>query len=172
MHPISISPIPLGGLTSFFTNFNFTQDSQNLQNYIDLVQETSHCYQSIIHEAYSLIEEESFGFISLRTTYDDIDGVPGVLVEFLYLKEKYRSNTEEFSQIKYSFLLLDYIIEVAIKVQRQVAINHVYLVPINDKVRDVYKAYGFENIPNSGQNEYEDYMVFNLLEEDPTLLEW
>lgn len=168
MHPISIFPLSIGELASFFTQFDFTQESKNLQDYIGLVQETSYCYQSIIHGAYNLIEEDPFGFISLCT--DDIDGVPGVLVEFLYLKKKYRSNTEEFSQVKYSFLLLDYIIEVAIQIQMQVAINHVYLVPINDKVRDVYKAYGFENIPNSGRNEYEDYMVFNLLEEDPTLL--
>ncbi|MCX6073750.1 MAG: hypothetical protein NTY39_05470 [Campylobacterales bacterium] len=29
--------------------------------------------------------------------------------------------------------------------------------------------YGFENIPNSGKNAFEDYMVFNLLPNDPTI---
>ena len=42
--------------------------------------------------------------------------------------------------------------------------------PISDKMRAIYNEYGFVNIPGSGRNEYEDYMVFNLLDEDPTLL--
>ena len=34
----------------------------------------------------------------------------------------------------------------------------------------VNQDYGFENIPDSGTNQWEDYMVFNLLDEDPTIL--
>ena len=37
-------------------------------------------------------------------------------------------------------------------------------------MRAVYSEYGFVNIPSSGKNEYEDYMAFNLLDEDPTLI--
>jgi len=73
------------------------------------------------------------------------------------------------TQLKYSYVLLDYIIEEALKIQKIVAVNHVYLVPINDNVRKVYEDYGFENIPGSGNNPYEDYMVFNLLDEDITI---
>jgi hypothetical protein len=124
----------------------------------------------IIYEGYDLVKEDTFGFFALKTTHDDIDNVPGILVELLYLKSEYRSKIEEFSNTKYSFLLLDYVINVAIDIQKLVAINHVYLVPISDKMRSIYNEYGFVNIPGSGKNKYEDYMVFNLLDEDPTLL--
>ena len=40
----------------------------------------------------------------------------------------------------------------------------------SNKMRSIYNEYGFVNIPGSGKNEFEDYMVFNLLDEDPTLL--
>ena len=109
-------------------------------------------------------------FFALKTTHDNIDNVLGIIVEFLYLKSKDRSKIEEFSNTKYSFLLLDYVMNVAIDIQKLVTINHVYLVPISDKIRIIYNEYGFVNIPGSGKNEYEDYMVFNLLDEDPTLL--
>ncbi len=112
-------------------------------------------------------EEEVFGFVSLKLTKDDVDDVLGVLVDFLYVKKDYRKKIEEFSGIKYSYLMLDYVIETALMIQKLVAINHVYLVPISEEVRVVYQDYGFENIPGSGTNQWEDYMVFNLLDEDP-----
>jgi hypothetical protein len=168
MTPLIITPVAFNELHSCFNSFNFSQDSSHIQEYVNLVKELSFCYQSVIHKVSD--GSSIIGFTALRTTYEDIDGVPGILVEFLYLKKEYRAEIEVSSHIKYSFLVLDYIIEKAIEIQKIVAINHVYLVPINDKVRQVYYEYGFENIPGSGKNEFEDYMVFNLLEEDPTIL--
>ena len=140
----------------------------HIQQYVSFIQEASACYQNIIHKLYDLEKSKVIGFIALSTT-QEVDGIPGVLVEFLYIKSQYRGKNDKISKTKYSHLLLDYIIRVALTIQKQVAINHIYLVPINEKVREIYNAYGFENIPSSGKNEYEDYMVFNLLDEDPTL---
>ena len=61
-------------------------------------------------------------------------------------------------------------IETVIKIQKEIVIDYIYLVPINDKVRTIYSKYGFENIANSGNSGFEDYMVFNLSEEDFTIL--
>ena len=169
MTPIGISQVSFNDLNSFFDSFDFTQDSGHIQKYITFLQEASFCYQNIIHELYDAAEDEIIGFTALSTT-KEVDDVPGVLIEFLYLKPQYRGKTEEMSQIKYSHILLDYVITTALEIQKQVAINHIYLVPIDDKVREVYHQYGFENIPGSGSNEFEDYMVFNLLNEDPTIL--
>ncbi|MEN8148120.1 MAG: hypothetical protein ABFR02_10960 [Campylobacterota bacterium] len=170
MAPVVISPLRPQGVNPFFESVDVSNDTKHVQEYISLTHETAACYQTIIHKAYCTEQKNIFGFCALRTTYDDVDGVPGMLVEFLYVKPEYRNTQEKTSQVKYSFLLLDYIVEEAIKIQKLIAINHVYLVPINDKVRKVYEEYGFENIPGSGSNEYEDYMVFNLLDEDPTIM--
>jgi hypothetical protein len=168
MTPIGISQVSFDDLSSFFKSFDFTQDSAHIQKYISFIQEASFCYQNIIHELYDAAEEV-IGFTALSTT-KEVDNISGVLVEFLYVKPQYRNKIDEMSQTKYSHLLLDYIITTALKIQKQVAINHIYLVPINSKVREIYHKYGFENIPGSKENEYEDYMVFNLLDEDPTIL--
>lgn len=170
MKNISISPLSAQELESFFKKLDFSKDSEHIKKYISIVRETAACQQVVIYEAYDLSKDDVFGFFALKTTHDDIDNVPGIIVEFLYLRVEYRSKIEEFSNIKYSFLLLDHIINIAIDIQKLVAINHVYLVPISDKMRAIYNEYGFVNIPGSGKNEYEDYMVFNLLDEDPTLL--
>ncbi len=170
MNTISINPLSAKNLKSFFDKFDFEKDSEHIKQYISLVKELAFCQQVIIYEGYDLVKEDAFGFFALKTTHDDIDNVPGIIVEFLYLKSEYRSKIEESSNTKYSFLLLDYVINVAIDIQKLVAINHVYLVPISDRMRTIYTEYGFVNIPGSGKNEYEDYMVFNLLDEDPTLL--
>jgi len=169
MTPIGISQISFDDLSSFFKSFDFTQDSVHIQKYISFIQEASFCYQNIIHELYDAAEEEIIGFTALSTT-KEVDNISGILVEFLYIKPQYRGKTDQMSQTKYSHLLLDYIITTALKIQKQVAINHIYLVPIDNKVREIYHKYGFENIPGSGSNEFEDYMVFNLLDEDPTIL--
>jgi len=169
MSVIGISQLSFNDLNSFFKKFDFTQDSLHIQQYLHFIQEASFCCQNIIHKIYDVGQEEVIGFTALSTT-TEVDNVSGILVEFLYLKPKYRGKSDEILQTKYSHLLLDYIITIAIKIQKQVAINHIYLVPINSKVREIYYQYGFENIPSSGKNEYEDYMVFNLLDEDPTIL--
>ncbi len=169
MTSTKISQISFNNLDSFFKNFDFTQDSAHIQKYISFIQEASFCYQNIIHEIYDTTQKEVIGFTALSTT-KEVDDISGILIEFLYLKPKYRGKSEEGSQTQYSYLLLDYIITTAITIQKQVAINHIYLVPINDKIRKTYNNYGFENIPSSGKNAYEDYMVFNLLDEDPTIL--
>jgi GNAT superfamily N-acetyltransferase len=169
MTPIGISQVSFEDLNSFFKGFDFIQDSAHIQNYISFIQEASFCYQNIIHELYDLAKEEVIGFTALSIT-EEVDNISGVLIEFLYVKHQYRGKADEMSQTKYSHLLLEYIITTALKIQKQVAINHIYLVPIDAKVREFYHKYGFENIPSSGSNEFEDYMVFNLLDEDPTML--
>ena len=72
--------------------------------------------------------------------------------------------------LSFSYFILDYVIETAIKIQKEIVIDYIYLVPINDKVRTIYSKYGLENNPNSGNSGFEDYMVFNLSEEDFTIL--
>ena len=169
MTPIGISQVSFNDINSFFKSFDFTQDSSHIQKYISFIQEASCCYQNIIHELHDLVEDDVIGFTALSTT-KEVDGISGILVEFLYLKPQYRGKADQSLHTKYSNLLLDYIITTALKIQKQVAINHIYLVPIDNKVREIYHKYGFENIPGSGSNEFEDYMVFNLLDEDPTIL--
>jgi len=167
MKPLLISPLSLQSLNTFFDNFDFSEDSEHIKKYISFIKEATFCYQNIIHKFYSALEDEIVGFVVLSTK--SVDEITGIFIEFLYLKPKYRNKMNEITDTKYSYFLLDYVIKIAIKIQKEVAINHIYLVPINDKVRIVYQEYGFENIPNSGNNGFEDYMVFNLLEEDATI---
>ncbi|MEO1954757.1 MAG: GNAT family protein [Campylobacterales bacterium] len=167
MTSIKTSQVSFDDLNFFFENFDFTQDSAHIRQYIGFIQEASFCYQNIIHKLYN--EKEIIGFTALSTT-KEVDDISGILVEFLYIKPQYRGKTDEILQTKYSYLLLDYIITTALQIQKLVAINHIYLVPINLKVREMYHKYGFEHIPGSGNNKYEDYMVFNLLDKDPTIL--
>jgi len=169
MKSIGVSQVSFNELDFFFKSFNFTQDSEHIQKYISFIQEASFCYQNIIHELYDFSDNEVIGFTALSTT-KEVDDISGILVEFLYIKPQYRGETDAVSKTTYSHSLLDYIITIALQIQKQVAINHIYLVPINNKVREIYNKYGFENIPGSGSNEFEDYMVFNLLDEDPTIL--
>jgi len=169
MNTIEISQVSFQSINSFFDGFNFVDDTKHIQKYISFIQEASLCYQNIIHQIYDANKEETVGFIALSTTRE-VDDISGVLVEFLYLKPDYRGKIDNVSQQKYSYIALDYIIVTAIEIQKKIAINHIYLVPIDNKVRKIYNRYGFENIPGSGSNEFEDYMVFNLLDEDPTIL--
>ena len=169
MKPILISAVSSRELKTFFDEFDFIEDSEHIKRYIAFIKEATFCYQNIIHKLYNVKEDEVIGFVVLGTT-KAVDDITGILIEFLYLKPQYRGKTNEITDIKYSHFLLDYVIETAIKIQKEIAINHIYLVPINDKVRTIYTKYGFENIPNSGNNGFEDYMVFNLLEEDFTIL--
>ena len=150
MKSIGNSQVSFNDLNSFFKSFDFTQDSSHIQQYLSFIQEASFCYQNIIHEIYDVAKEEVIGFTALSTT-KEVDNISGVLVEFLYLKPRYRGKSDEMSQTKYSHLLLDYIITIAIKIQKQVAINHIYLVPINVKIREIYHQYRFENISSSGK---------------------
>ena len=170
MHPYGLSPLNFSELDNFFKEFDFSEDEAHTREYLGMVQESAYCQQIIIHEASSISDEDLFGFVALSITHEDVDNVPGLLVEFIYVKPKYRKKIAEFADTQYSYIILDYIIEVALKLQKQVAINHVYLVPVNEKVRALYLDYGFVNIPSSGKNENEDFMVFNLLDEDPVLM--
>ncbi len=170
MIPYSLSPLHVSELDNFFKEFDFSKDEAHTREYLGIIQESAYCQQIIIHKAFGIVNEESFGFVALGITHDNVDNVPGLLVEFIYLKPKYRNNVAEFSNTKYSYIVLDYVIEVALKLQKQIAMNHVYLVPINEKVRSVYLDYGFINIPSNGKDENEDFMLFNLLDEDPVLM--
>jgi GNAT superfamily N-acetyltransferase len=153
-----ITPLSQNSLTSFFDSFDFHNESEHIQKLVSLLRETAYCYQNIIHVGFN--EENPYGFISLKIT-NDVDNIAGLLIEFLYVKPHLRhKNTDE---PRNSYALLDYAITLALELQKQVAINHVYLIPINANKRSLYEEYGFENIPNSGKNTFEDYMVFNLL---------
>lgn len=160
-----ITPLSQNSLTSFFDSFDFHSESEHIQKLVSLLCETANCYQNIIHAGFN--GETPYGFISLKIT-NDVDNIAGLLIEFLYVQPHLRyKNTDE---PRNSYALLDYAITLALELQKQVAINHVYLIPINTNKRSLYEEYGFENIPNSGKNAFEDYMVFNLLPNDPTIL--
>jgi len=167
MKPLLITSLSIDSLKSFFDDFDFLEDSKHIKKYISFIKEASFCRQNVIHEFYSALEDEIIGFVVISTK--EVDDIMGIFIEFIYIKPKYRNKINEITDTKYSYYLLDYVIEISIKIQKEVAINHIYLVPISDKVRIVYQEYGFENIPNSGNNGFEDYMVFNLLEEDATI---
>lgn len=169
MNSIKIEPILFEDLSTFFTSFNLKNDEPHIQKYFGFIQEASFCYQNIIHKIYNKNTDTIIGFVALSTT-KEVDDISGILIEFLYLLPQYRGKVEPNSTTKYSYLLLDYIIALGIDIQKQIAINHIYLVPISDEIRALYSVYGFENIPASGNNEFEDYMVFNLLDNDPTIL--
>lgn len=159
-----IAPIPQNDLNSFLASFNFKNESVHIQELVHLLGETAFCYQNIIHAGFN--EAQPYGFISLKIT-NDVDNIAGILIEFLYVKPHYRHKHVE--EPRYSYALLDYAITIALELQKLVAINHVYLIPIDANKRNLYQEYGFENIPNSGKNDFEDYMVFNLLPDDPTI---
>lgn len=160
-----IAPLPQSDIASFFNSFDFKNESVHIQELINLLSETAFCYQNIIHAGSD--ETNPYGFISLKIT-NDVDNIAGLLIEFLYVKPHYRH--KHIEEPRYSYALLDYAITIALELQKQVAINHVYLIPIDANKRSLYEEYGFENIPNSGKNDFEDYMVFNLLPNDPTIL--
>lgn len=159
------NPLSQNDLTSFFDSFDLTSESIHIQELVHILAETAACYQNIIHAGF--IGTLPFGFISLKIT-NDVDNIAGLLIEFLYVKSEYRY--KHINDPRYSHILLDYAITVALELQKLVAINHVYLIPIDANKRNLYQEYGFENIPNSGKNDFEDYMVFNLLSDDPTIL--
>jgi len=87
---ISITPLSAQELESFFKKLDFSKDSEHIQKYISIVRETAACQQVVIYKAYDLSKDDIFGFFALKTTHDDIDNIPGIIVEFLYLKVEYR----------------------------------------------------------------------------------
>ena len=154
-----ITPLSSETLSDFFTFFDFTCESDALQAFIGLLRETASHHQNIIHAGYA--DQTPFGFVSLKIT-NDVDNIPGLLIEFLYIKPEYRLKTIGDTP-RYSFSMLDDIIILAFELQKNVAINHVFLIPVDENKRAMYFEYGFENIPGSGKNPFEDFMVFNLL---------
>lgn len=154
-----IRPLSSESLSEFFTSFDFSSEPKALQNFIGLLRETASHRQNIIHACYN--GEMPIGFLSLKIT-NDVDNIPGLLIEFLYIKPEYRQKTIGDSP-RYSFALLDDVIILAFELQKIVAINHIFLIPVDENKRSLYLEYGFENIPCSGKNPFEDFMVFNLL---------
>lgn len=157
-----ITPLSSETLSDFFHSFDFTGESDALQAFIGLLRETAFHRQNIIHAGY--VDQIPFGFISLKIT-NDVDNIPGLLIEFLYIKPEFRQKTLGGTP-RYSFSLLDDVIMLAFELQKVVAINHVFLIPVDENKRSMYLEYGFENIPGSGKNPFEDFMVFNLLSEE------
>ena len=154
-----ITPLSSETLSDFFLSFDFSCESEALKAFIGLLRETASHRQNIIHAGN--IGKIPFGFVSLKIT-NDVDNIPGLLIEFLYIKPEYRQKTLGDTP-RYSFSLLDDVIMLAFELQKVVAINHVFLIPVDENKRAMYLEYGFENIPGSGKNPFEDFMVFNLL---------
>jgi len=118
----------------------------------------------VIHACYDLKEEQYCGFLNLGTT-TDIDDLVSIAIEFIFVEPTYRKRIfEELYGIKLSeYLLVDYVIdEIGTNVKESIGINTVALVPIADKVRNIYEEMGFQSIPKSGKNEFEDWMVFAI----------
>lgn len=157
-----ITPLSSETLSDFFTSFDFTGESDALQAFIGLLRETASYRQNIIHAGYA--DQIPFGFVSLKIT-NDVDNISGLLIEFLYVKPQFRQKNVG-DTTRYSFSLLDDVIMLAFELQKIVAINHVFLIPVDENKRSMYLEYGFENIPGSGKNPYEDFMVFNLFAEE------
>jgi len=161
-----ITPLSSEALSDFFLSFDFSCESEALQAFIGLLRETASHRQNIIHTSYA--DQIPFGFVSLKIT-NDVDNIPGLLIEFLYVKPQFRQRNVGDAP-RYSFSLLDDVIMLAFELQKIVAINHVFLIPVDENKRAMYLEYGFENIPGSGKNPFEDFMVFNLLAEEITLI--
>lgn len=163
MSNISFEVIKSSALSDFSSTLNLPSDPyQYVDDFISENFELSHQDFTILHAGYDRGNETYFGFTSLRIS-NDIDDIPGLFAELLYVKPPYRGKINKTTGQKYSYDMLDYIIQIGIQFQKNAAVNHIFLVPVTQEVRNAYKEYGFENLPDSGKNEFEDYMVFNLL---------
>ncbi|PHR54198.1 MAG: hypothetical protein COA44_13795 [Arcobacter sp.] len=164
------TPLTLDELPEFYKSLDFSEDTDSTQEYVAIVFEESFLSQNIVHKIYCNFIQEFIGFTMLRAADEDVDGVPGIMVEYLYLQKQYRGEEDKTTSKPYSWIILNYIVEKSIEVQNIIAVNHIYLVPVTNDVRKVYEKFGFENLPETGSSQNEDYMVFNLLEEDISIV--
>lgn len=171
MSNLFITPIPSDTLSikSFQESLKAPEgDKEYVARFIQENFEFAYENFTIIHACYDQMKDTYFGFVSLRVAFE-IDDLPGLYVELIYLKPEYRKVVNPETEQKFSFDLLDYVFSIGINLQKNAAVNHIFLVPVTEQVREIYNDYGFENIPSSGKNEFEDYMVLNLIEEDASI---
>lgn len=171
MFNLSFTPIPSSSsdIKTFQDALDAPQcDKQHVARFIQENFDFAYQNLTILHAAYDKEKQTYIGFASLRVAME-IDDLPGLYVELVYLKPAYRNTINPQTDQKYSFDLLDYVFSIGNILQKNSAVNHIFLVPVTDKVRETYRTYGFEDLPGSGSNEFEDYMVLNLIDEDASI---
>lgn len=171
MFNISFTPIPSSSsdIKCFQDALDApTSDKQHVGRFIQENFDFAYQNLTILHAAYDPEKQTYIGFASLRVDVK-IEGLPGLYVELIYLKPEYRNTLNPQTDQKYSFDLLDHVFSIGNILQKNSAVNHIFLVPVTDKVRETYRAYGFEDLPSSGPNVFEDYMVLNLIDEDASI---
>jgi len=108
--------------------------------------------------------EEKYCAIMNVTTNHEIDDLTCFALDFIFIEKEYRKKELEHINCKLSeYILHDYLIgELGMDLKKKIGINYLILTPINDKVRKLYEDIGFVSIPDSKENEFEDWMTFNL----------
>ncbi len=151
--------------TKFPPTFNLPHTEDVFKRTLELAFDTEDAQAiRVIHACYDNIEEKYCGFLNIGTT-TDIDDLVSIAVEFVFVEPDYRKTCfDELDGIKLSeYLLVDYTIgEIGLNIKESIGINTVALVPIADKVRQIYETMGFISIKQSGKNEFEDWMVFTI----------
>lgn len=121
-------------------------------------------FTNVLHLCYDRKKEKYCAILNLGTT-NSLDDVTSLNVDFLFVEPSYRKIAfEELDNIKLSeYILIDYVVgEIGTYIKKNLGIGWVVLTPITEKVREVYSTYGFKSIKESGKNEFEDWMVFNI----------
>ncbi len=118
----------------------------------------------VVHACYDQISEQYCAIMFIGTT-TAIDDRASIAIEYIFIEPSYRKQIfTELNNMKLSeFLLLDYaLVQIGLSVKEKIGINFISLVPINEKVRVIYEDMGFTTIKNSGTNQDEDWMIFNI----------
>jgi len=164
-----IEPIAMYQLASFLASYSIVFDYPRVEEIFKMTTELAFNQEdvvatNVIHACYDLQEEKYCAIINLGTT-TDIDDVVSIAVEFFYINPEYRKDifVDDLGCKLSHFLLQDYVIgEVAYKIKKDIGINIVGIVPMNDIVREIYEGIGFESIKNPQNSTYEDWMIFPL----------
>ena len=123
-------------------------------------------FTNVIHTCYDRQEKQYCAILNIGTYI--VEDTISINVEFLFVEPNYRKKKFiELGNRKLSqYLLLDYVIgEIGIDAKRNFGIGWVALTPISKEVRELYTNYGFVSIKGSGNNKYEDWMIFNIPQE-------
>lgn len=165
-----IEPIKQSKLESFFKDqyspaFDLPNTEEIFKNTFELAFDNEDAKATtVIHACYDQVQEKYCAFINIGTT-TQIDDIASLAIEYIFIESDYRKvQFHELGNMKLSeYLLLDYTIgTIGFNVKEQIGIHVIGLVPVNEKVREIYENMGFISLPKSGSHENEDWMIFNI----------
>jgi len=92
--------------------------------------------------------DEIFGLIALSVS--SIDTFPSLQIDYLFVSEPYRGiYLNRLDNTKISTYLIEFAINIAKRVQEDVGLRYVVLLPDNDKLQLTYKKMGFQLLQQS-----------------------